>query len=202
LLSSSEQALFQQLSVFAGGWTLEAALAVCRVDGSQGLNVLEGLQSLLDNSLVRHVGDSHGDRSFRMLETLREYAGEQLDASCTVAAEIVHENHVDYYLALAERAQPYLQQAAQQDWLDCLDQEQDNLRAALVWLCSHEGSFLRLVRLLDALLWFWVLRYHVDEGRSWFERVLAGTDAEAPSVARAQLLYGAGMFARAGVKSR
>ncbi|HUG47581.1 MAG TPA: adenylate/guanylate cyclase domain-containing protein, partial [Candidatus Limnocylindria bacterium] len=172
LLSPDEQHLFARLSVFRGGWALEAAEAICDAD-------LDVLQSLVDKSLVRVRDDR-----FWMLEIIREYAIERLDESGT-AAEL-RTRHADYFLALAEDAYPHLT-GDPKEWLDRLDAEHDNLRAALDRLdATGQGQ---LVQQLAGALWkFWSLRGHAAEGGR--RLAAAAASDEQPTPARARVLIG------------
>jgi predicted ATPase len=157
LLSEAERTLFRELSVFAGGWTLEAAEEVCSGEGIERGDVLEVLSELVDKSLVV-VEASPGEQGvprFRMLEPVRQDGRERLEESG--AAEWVRERHAKYYLALAQEAEPELEGADQIRWMDRLEAEHDNLRAVLSW--ALEGGQAELgLRLAGALRLFWVGR--------------------------------------------
>ena len=168
LLDPDEQQLFTRLGVFRGGCTLEASEAVADAD-------IDTLQSLVDKSLLRHTGDRYW-----MLETIREFAAEQ------IAAE-TRRRHAAYFLALAEAAEPHLP-AYEREWVDRLEREHDNMRAALDWLeAEHETESLQ--RLAGALARFWFMRGHAREGGERLERTLAAGDSSAP--ARLKALNGA-----------
>ncbi|MFQ5794857.1 MAG: AAA family ATPase [Candidatus Bipolaricaulia bacterium] len=140
LLDASEQTLFERLSVFVGGCTLEVAEAVCNGTGDLELDVdvLDGLASLVDKNLLRQEEQVEGAPRFLMLETIREYGLERLEASGE--AEATQRTRADYYLALAEQAEPKLWGGPEQgEWLDRLEVEHDNLRAALAW-CEQSGE--------------------------------------------------------------
>ncbi len=158
LLTLAEQTLFRHLGVFAGGATLATIEAVCGAD-------LDLLASLVDKSLVRV---RNGER-YWMLETIREFAAEQLDTSEDV--DLLHQRHADHYLALAEEAEPQLR-AGPKEWLDRIDQEHDNFRAALDWL-EAEGESQLVLRLAGALSRFWYLRGYLAEGRRRLENALS-----------------------------
>jgi predicted ATPase/class 3 adenylate cyclase len=180
LLDEEEQRLFARLSVFRGGCTLEAAEAVCDAG-------LDTLQSLVDKSLVR-VRD---EGRFWMLETIREYALELIEASRE--AEGVRRRHAEYFLALAEEAEPNLfASASPTEWLDRLEREHDNVRAALEWLASV-GEAQSALRLAGGLSDFWYMRGFVAEGARRLEAALAAD--EQPSPARAKALNGAATMA-------
>jgi predicted ATPase/class 3 adenylate cyclase len=180
LLSHEEQRLFARLSVFAGGCTLEAAEAVADAD-------LEMLQSLVDKSLVRHSNER-----FSMLETIREYAVERLQDSGE--AEELQRRHGEHFLALAEEAYPNLK-GSPKVWLDRLEAEQDNLRAALDRLEATGESELAL-QLAGALYRYWYMRGHLGEGWRRLDGLLRAD--ERPTAARARALVGSAVMAANG----
>ena len=137
LLSDSERALFRRLSVFANGWTLEAAEAICPGDGVERAQVLGLLARLVDKSLVT-VSEQAGQARYRMLETIREYGREKL-AEAGEEAEI-HRRHCLFFLELAEAANPNLHRGGQAEWLRRLDADYDNLRAALGWALRQNAA--------------------------------------------------------------
>ncbi len=182
LLEPDERKLFRRLSVFAGGWTLEAAEAVAGTpeSGELGLDVLDGLGRLVDQSLLRQEEGLSDECRYRLLETIREYGLSRLEAEGE--AEEAHERHATFFLALAEGAEPALSGHEAGRELDRLETEHDNLRAALGWTATHAvGSALRLAAALGN---FWFLRGHLTEGRGWLERLLA-QDPPLPSHVRA-----------------
>jgi predicted ATPase len=189
LLSSEEQALFRCLAVFAGGATFEAIETVANPDGD--LDVFGGLERLLEQSLLRQQEDAEGQPRFSMLETIREFGWEQLAA--TGEDEQVHGQHVACFLTLAETAELSLfgrpEEAA---WLDRLEIEHDNLRAALRWTLEQEPEI--ALRLCGAIWWFWFVRGHLEEGERWLERAL-DRDGQVPQGVRAKALAGAGTLA-------
>jgi predicted ATPase/class 3 adenylate cyclase/DNA-binding XRE family transcriptional regulator len=193
LLTPAEQTLFAQLAVFAGGCTLEAAEMVCAA-GDQPGETLEALGALVDKSLLHQEeqAGNHGEPRFRMLETVREYAAERLEASG--AAAPVEERHAAYYGCLAAAAVEPVG-ARHAVWLDRLEQEQDNLRRALAWCAAAPVRSEDGLRLAGALAVFWYERGHLAEGRRWLEALLGGAGAPGPTAARAAALYGAGLLA-------
>jgi predicted ATPase len=190
LLQPAEQALFRRLAIFVGGHTLPAVEIVCNVEGDLALDVLDGLQSLLDKSLLYQREDPDGEPRFMMLETSRDYALERLEISGEAAA--VRRRHADYYLALAEAAEPQLGGPQQVTWLNRLEVEHDNLRAALAWSKATEGGAELGLRLAAAVFGFWWKRGHMLEGRHWLQELLAQPEAAKPTVARARALRVAG----------
>jgi predicted ATPase len=128
LLDAEEQRLFQTLSVFVGGWSVASAAAVCDAEDTA---VLEGISSLIAKSLMRYEGDSAGEPRYGMLETIREFGLEQLAVSGQEAT--IRSRHADWCLAFAERARPHVKGPQAARWLEALEQEHANLRAALQW---------------------------------------------------------------------
>jgi len=199
LLSVEERARFGQLAVFTGGFTLEAAEAVTSAgrddrcaDPEPGPSVVDVLTSLVDSSLLQTREEGDGELRFSMLETVREFGLEQLQTGVDAAA--VRDRHARFFLALAERAAPELFGGPRQTaWLDRLDREHDNVRAALAWT-EQSGDITTMQRLVGALFWFWYVRGHVAEGRNWAKRALAADRAE-PGIDRAGVLLAAGMLA-------
>jgi predicted ATPase len=192
LLDDGEQALFRRLAVFAGGCTLSAAEAVSGCVGDAS-DPVEALASLVDRSLLQQEA-GHGEPRFQMLETIREYAAEQLAASGTV--DDVGGCHARYFAELAERAAGELAGSGANGSFARLEDEQDNLRAALHWACEQHESDLGL-RLAIALSPFWRSRGRLTEGRHWFAEVLA-IEAGSTPVLRAHALRIAGERAFAG----
>lgn len=189
LLAPEVQRLFAYLSVFAGGCTLDAAEAVWNPAGE--LDLLRGLESLVENSLLRQQEQAHGEPRFLMLETIHEYAWEQLEQRGE--AEDLRMRHARYFLSLAEHGAPYYLGQQPPEWLERMDLEHGNCRSALAW--AKERQDLGLILRLSAALWgFWWYRGHITEGRAWCSIGLQAPDAE-PHI-RARALYGAGMLAR------
>jgi predicted ATPase/DNA-binding SARP family transcriptional activator/class 3 adenylate cyclase len=186
LLSMSERSLLRRVSVFAGRWTLEAAEAVCSGEGIEEYEVLDLLSQLVDKSLVL-AAEQGGEARYRVLETIREYGEEKLRGTGEEAD--LRGRHRDWYLTLAEQAAPELRGPQQVAWLDRLEQDHDNLRAALQWTLL-QGEAGTAVRLGDALGWLWHVR-HLGEGRRWQEEVLAAS-RHVRTPARASILCRAG----------
>ena len=193
LLSIPERALFRRLSVFANGWTLEAAEAICPGDSVERTQVLDLLTRLVDKSLVT-VSEQAGQARYRLLETIREYGREKL-AEAGEEADI-RRRHCLFFLALAEAAEPNLHRAGQVEWLGRLHADHDNLRDALGWALSQEADadLTAGLRLAVALTPYWHLRATYLEGRRWLTDFLARTEP-APTALRARALYGIGMLA-------
>jgi len=169
LLHPGEQALFTRLAVFAGGCTLEAAGMVCNADGELGLDTFDGMASLVEQSLVQRTGDA-GESRFRLLETIREYGRDRLAADARSGE--IGRRHLEYYRDLAEIAEPHLMESDRGDWIDRLERENANVRAALGHAldAAEADSGLRLA----AALWrFWFQRGFLREGRAWLEALLA-----------------------------
>jgi len=188
LLAPDEQRLVRRLSVFRGGFTLDAAEAI-EPEAAEG-EVFDLVASLVDKSLVRREEREDIPR-YRMLETVREFGLAQLHAHGEIDA--ARHDHAWHFLALAERAAPEWAGPAPGVWLDRLETERDNLREALAW--AHEARDIQLAaRLAVTLHWFWRSRGPVSEGRRWTEELLTRAEEMAPNI-RAALLLGAGDLA-------
>jgi predicted ATPase len=190
LLGEEERRLFRRLSVFVGGFTLHTVEAVCNTIEDPPADTLDGLTSLIDKSLLRQTEHVDGEPRFAMLETIREYALEQLAAS--EEADEIQTAHATYYLALAEEAEPELNGAEQRAWLERLEAEHSNLRAVLQRSLVR-GDRETALRLGGALWRFWLSQGHLSEGRRWLEEALAGGGSASASVL-AKALNGAGVL--------
>lgn len=182
LLNENEQQLFRRVSVFVGGCTLEAAETV----SGKSHSILDQLDSLLDKSLLHQTEGQNGETRFEMLETLREFGLEQLEASGE--QETIRQRHANYCLSLAENAEARLESADQIEWLNRMEQEHDNLRAALEWSNKAQGAGDLYMRLASLLGVFWEARGHFSEGRERLTAVLAAGSAQGRTAARAKLL--------------
>jgi predicted ATPase/DNA-binding response OmpR family regulator len=210
LLEEAEKKLFARLSVFAGSCALEAVEIVCS-DKDEGprtkdqgnlrpssfvlrpLDVLPLLSSLLDKSMLNsELLETTEEVRFWMLETIRAYARERLEASGE--GPVIWQRYLAYYLNLAETAQAQLAGPEQRAWLDRLEREHDNLRAALGWALAQESEAETALRLVIALGNFWRLRGHLSEGRRWITTTLAKTNASPPAL-RALAFQEAGWMA-------
>ncbi len=182
LLEEREQHLFRQLAVFVGSFPLEAVESVGTDEESSPSSdeeegeddVVELVAQLLDKSLIQPSDTVDGEPRFRMLQTIREYALEQLAASGEEGA--VKRRHADFYLRLAETAEPHLLHPERDEWLERLEHAHDNLRAALVWSSSENGAARTGLRLAGALSWFWYQRGYLREGRTFLEALLAQSE--------------------------
>jgi predicted ATPase/DNA-binding XRE family transcriptional regulator len=190
LLAPEEQVLFRRLAVFAGGCTLEAAEAVCQRD--LDVEVFTGMASLLDHNLLQRVEDSDARPRLRMLETIREYGLALLVGSGE--ADAIRDAHAAHYLALAEAAELGMQGAEQVVWLNRLEAEHDNLRAALHWLPTRQNIEAAL-RLAGAIWFFRWIRGYYAEAREQYEELLALPGATRRTTARAKALNGLGVTA-------
>jgi non-specific serine/threonine protein kinase len=213
LLTPEERTLFDRLAVFAGGFSLEAAEAVCAGDGLDQEDILPLLSQLVEKSLVNAGEDVDARARFRLPETLREYARERLegDSVAEAPAGATRERHAIFYTALAEAAHSALSGPDQGAWLDRLEREHDNLRAALRWRLDR-GDARGALRLGAALGRFWAMRGYLREGRERLAEALALPDGGAPGASpiaadgapgagappgsdRARALYSAGFLA-------
>ncbi len=193
LLPEPERLLLQRLAVFAGGWTLEAAEAVCQGEGIPQRDVLEILSQLVDKSLVMMEKTADGTARYRFLDTVHQYARERLLESGT--AERLRAGQCDYFATLAELAEPQFWGGEQEPWFERCEAEHDNMRAVLSWALEHVPE--AGLRLAGALWRCWEIRGHLSEGRGWLERLLAATaGSRVPPALRAKALNGAGVLAR------
>jgi tetratricopeptide (TPR) repeat protein len=191
LLDEGEQLLFGRLAVFSGGRTLEAIEAICDAEGDLPVDAFDGVSSLLDKSLLRQEEGPIGEPRFVMLETVHEFAREKLQGSGE--AEQIKRVHAEYFLTLAEEAYPELKRANQLQWLERLEVEHDNMRAALSWTLERKEVEVAL-RMGGALWGFWSARGYKSEGRRWLEEALAMDGRGSPEV-RAMALAGVGALA-------
>ena len=187
LLDPEAQRLFAQLGVFAGGWTLPSAEAVCSGDSS----VLEGLAALVDESLVRQRQTSDGEPRFSMLQIVREYALERLPE--LGETDDTRRRHLEHFVSFAEEAEPKLADRDQISWFARLEDEHSNLRAALAFALETDDSASAL-RLVVGIRRFWQIHGYLAEGRQAFESALAAASEE-PSELRASALNMAGILA-------
>ena len=190
-LSPEDRQTFRDLAIFSGGWSPDAAAAVVGSDDQDEQSIPDCLARLVDKSLIRREILPRGDRRYSMLDTIRDYGLDRLEAVGALV-DVAH-RHARYYLSVAETAEPELRHGVQELWLDRLETEHDNLRAALRWVLNHGQD--ELAGRLGAALWrFWSVRNHVSEGRRWLGEIGArGASLERRS--HAQLLVGAGVLA-------
>jgi predicted ATPase len=207
LLEPEEQCLFTRLSVFVGGWTMDAAINVCGFDRDE-LFVMETLQSLVDQSLVTAVADRAAtDRSvhapyadgsgerFSMLNTIREYAWAQLGARGE--GRELQRRHALHFSRCAQQAEPELKSARQREWLDRLEHDNDNMQTALSWLIDN-GAAETAVDMSWSLRGYWLISSRTSEGMRWMTAALAQLDVQAPAAAPSQRLARAKALSLAG----
>jgi predicted ATPase/class 3 adenylate cyclase len=189
LLDPTERILFRRLGVFVGGCSIEQAQVICDPDGRLGIDMLDGLSSLVDKSLLRRVDGTPGEPRVGMLQTVREYALERLTQSPDW--DVVRHAHEDLFSTMALQSSTEMMGAHQKEWADRLQGERHNLRAAIQRLADDD----EVERALDAAaaLWrFWQQRGDLAEGRSTLEELLARPDADAPTLSRARALAALG----------
>jgi predicted ATPase/class 3 adenylate cyclase len=184
LLSDVESTLLQRLSVFTGGWTLEAAEMICTGGDLEQFDVLDVLTQLVNKSLAVPDRESDDEPRYRLLETIRQYARERLLEAG--GSDKVRERHLDYYLNLAERAEPELRGPNMIHWLDRLKDDLDNIRTALEW--ALETNIEAALRMASAVLWFWHIRGNKSEGIDWLERALSADAVKADGTLPPRLL--------------
>ncbi len=193
LLDEKAQTLFRRLAIFAGGWTLEAAEVVCCDDACSHGDVLDALEMLLDNNLVTQREEFDESARLSLLETIREYALECLVESGE--EQTFRRRHAEFFLQLAQEAEPFLASSQRTAWLVRLETEHDNLRTALAWALSDASDPDLSQHLAGALDWFWFFQGHLTEGRAWLERVLNKAGAAGRTLLRANALSSAGGLA-------
>jgi predicted ATPase/DNA-binding CsgD family transcriptional regulator len=191
LLTDDERRLFRRLSVFAGGWTVDAAETICAPDDSAGGEVLDLLTRLIDKSMVVVQGGASGVERYRLLETLRQYGQERLAESGE--ADAIRDRHFAYYLALVKTAHAEVAAPRQRDgWLKRLDADNDNIRTALTWGSARDPR--AALRLAVDLSWYWWYRRRHLEGVRWQETLFASAPGDTQLQARA--LAHIGLLAR------
>jgi predicted ATPase len=191
LLNEGEKQLFRRMAVFVGGRTLEAIEAVCNAEGDLKVDVLDGVESLVANSLLRQDEGVGGEPRFVMLETIHEYAREKLEES---EEEVLQARHAEYFLTLVEKYDSLIDTPSEGEWLSRLGAEVDNLRAAIEWCVRKEVAEVGL-RFVASLRVFWARQGHWNE---WIERsvrVLTLPAALVPTKARARALWSVGDMA-------
>jgi predicted ATPase len=188
LLNEGEKLLLQHLAVFSGGFSLQAAEAVCIHSSASDLNLLDGITSLAEKSLLLHE-ESGEESRFRMLQVVREFALECLNA--TKAAAAIQRRHSEYFFNLSQEAEDEMLGPRGAVWIKSLEQEHENLRAALEWCLQNQPE--TALQITGATWRFWLTHGHVTEGRIWLKRALDLNFA--PSIARSKSLLGAGTLA-------
>ncbi|MGH9504196.1 MAG: protein kinase domain-containing protein [Terriglobales bacterium] len=192
LLDAAEQKLFRRLSVFVGGCTLEGVEAVCDIKVDLGLDLLDGMASMVDKSLVQQVEPVQGESRFVMLQTIREYALEKLEASGEKA--LMKRAHAAYCLVMAEEQAAQQGDATGQGWLERFALEHDNFRASLEWL-TETGEAEWGLRLGAALFRFWEVGEYLTEARERLGKLLKLARAQGPTKAGARVFFAAGVLA-------
>jgi predicted ATPase/transcriptional regulator with XRE-family HTH domain len=188
LLTETERELFRQLSVFVGGFTLDALKSVALLDSNQ--SILETLSRLVDKSLL--LVEQQGQPRCRFLEPIRQYAKDKLNE--TGESNLIQDRHLNYYLRVAEEAEPHLFGVGQQDWMNRLELDHDNLRVALAWSLERNQIEAGL-KMAGALAWFWHSKGNLSEGSRWLEKMLT-PDHGVRGTERAKALRASSMIAR------
>ncbi len=192
LLTAAEQKLFRRLSVFVGGCNLEGVEAVCDTKEDLELDLLDGMESMVDKSLVRQIEQANGETRFTMLETIREYGLEKLEASGE--APLTKRAHAAYFLVLAEEDTTQQAGTKQPEWLARFSLEHENFRASLDWL-TETGDAAWGLRLGAALFRFWEMREYLAEGRDMLDKVLKLPAEARLDKDRRRALFSAGVLA-------
>lgn len=165
LLSEDEKRLLRRLSVFVGGWTFEAADAVCNAEVEKPIDIFDGLERLIDFNLITPPQESNGELRLKILETIREFSLDRLIESGEV--ELVRSHQAKFYLALVEQAEPELKASGQTIWAKRLDTEYENVRAVLAWSQQHDVEL--GLQLCGSIWRFWEMHNLIGEGRVWLE---------------------------------
>jgi predicted ATPase/DNA-binding NarL/FixJ family response regulator len=192
LLSEPERVLFRRLSVFSGGCWLRAVEAVCAGDGIDPGQSLDLLSSLVDQSLVTAETLHRGEARYSLLETVRQYARERLEAAGE--SDALRDRHLEYFVGLVEEIAPKLSSAYQHLWLNWLEEVYDNVRASLAW-SLESGRIEAGLRMSVGLYEFWTIRNYTEEGLAWFRRLLARPSEEVSPLVRAAALAYASLLA-------
>jgi len=191
LLNEDEKTLYARLSVFVGGFTLEAVEAICNTEDN--VDVFESLTSLVNNSLVRQVETQDGEPRFGMLETIRAYALEQLTQNGEL--DVLRSRHAHYFGdIILSQAGPRLYSADAPHWLGWLEREHDNVRATLSWSQSDPALAEFAAGLVMSLVWFWYRRGYFSEGRIWSGRLLTDPEIKTSGAPRALALQANGLM--------
>jgi len=189
LLEPEVQTIFTRLGIFSGGFTLEAAESVCNPDGE--VDVFTGIETLLNDSLIRRVDSVYDEPRFDMLQTIRDYALEKAEEAGIMAE--MHKAHCSYFAQLVDGMEVYGSQSML--WLLRLGEEHDNYRVALAWALQHEESIPAAIVMMEPLLWFWFRYGHLQEGVEWTKKMMAATAGYGISPVRAMALVGRAMLA-------
>jgi predicted ATPase len=193
LLSDRDKKLFRRLSIFIGGWTLEAAEEVCDINGDLAGHLADTLGSLIDNNLVILLEENDEQPRFGMLSTLHEYAFEQLNA--TDEADLVHYQHAQYYLDFVKKVEPLVRSAERERWRQVLLQEFGNIRSVLVWIYTTKKCIEFGQHIVIYIGMFWQFGGYIAEGRHWCGSMLELCNESTPVSIRAGLLCFAGELA-------
>jgi len=192
LLNEDEKKLYARLSVFVGGFTFEAAEAICNAEGN--LDILEVLTALVNNSILRQENTADGEPRFGMLETIRAYAVERLADSGEM--ETLRAQHAQYFgNEVANHIGFNIYTAKAFHWLNWLEREHDNIRATLTWSLTAPGGIELGAGMVNILFWFWYRRGYFSEGRMWADKILASAALQADSIPRAFALLSSGLLA-------
>lgn len=191
LLAAPEREVLMKLAVFTGGWTLEAAEEVCACEGIESSEILDLLEQLVNKSLVTVESVQSSKMRYDLLETIRQYASDKLVESGKLTASRI--SHMLFFSRLAEQAETELHRRDQKHWLERLDAEHDNLRAALEYSLGTQPE--TALRISAGLMEFWDIRGYISEGRKWFNLVLEAAQNLSPTPKYVRNLYGAAWFA-------
>jgi predicted ATPase len=195
LLTEKEKCLFRRLSVFVGGFTLEAAETICNIEGDMADYLDDCLASLIDNNLLIHLKGEEGEPRFGMLSTIHEYANELLKQNSE--NEAIHSQHARFFLDFVVAVEPLIRSAERVHWQNTMRQEFENIRSILDWVCKTKNHIEIGQRIVINLGLYWHICGYITEGQQWCTRMLEFCDASTPVEIRAGLLCFQGLLTRA-----
>ncbi len=190
LLDEPTKLLFRRLAVFANSWTIDAVETICNPNDDLGADLLDTLEALVDNSLIRQSESTDGEVRFKMLETIHEFSWERLNLSDEI--DLIRQRHAQFYLELVEAMLPYQFKRLPEGWIIRINAEFENLRTAINWSYENASDPEMILRLVNASAWFCFLSGQLSEGYRWCKDALARTEAIGPTLLRGKAYVWAG----------